>query len=151
MAFTDAPKPTHGAFVKGCTGQHRGQSSWTKRDPQLDDWILTAAGVKWILLKQQRSEGIGRLAGHLKKHWPKVLKQLDRIRAHRLMADFVTDPADFNPDIGRLAELLRCRVDAPREVWVERFEIVRTAARISKQEDVLRCADACKTVYQVQL
>ncbi len=109
VAFIDALKSKHGAFVKGCTGQHRGRSSWTKRDPQLDDGILTAAGVKWILLKQQRSEGIGRLAGHLKKHWPKVLKQLECIRARRLMADFVTDPADFSSDFGGVTQMPRRR------------------------------------------
>ena len=150
VALTDARKPKYGAHIEGRSGQHRGQSSKTKRDPQRDGWILTAAGVEWILSNQKRLEGLGRSAGRPKEHRQKVLRQLGRIHTHPLFSDFVVDPTGFSPDIGGLAALLRCRVDAPREVWIERLEGVRRVARVSEQEDVLRFADACEEAYRVQ-
>ena len=151
IALTDARKAKYGNLVEGRAGQHRGQSSKTKRDPQPDGWVLTTAGAKWILSNEKQIESlVGSTAGP-KLHRQKVLKQLGRIRTHRLFADFVKDPLGFDPDIGGLAELLRCRVDAPQEVWVQRFEGIRKKATISRQEDVLHFADACEAAYRTQL
>ena len=151
IALSDARKAKYGSLVEGRAGQHRGQFSKTKRDPQPDGWTLTAAGAKWILSNQNQLESLIGPAAGPKLHRQKVLKQLARIRAHQVFADFVKYPLAFDPDIGGLAELLRCRVDAPQEVWIERLESIRKKARISGQEDVLRFADACEAAYRAQL
>ena len=151
IALSDARKAKYGSLVEGRAGQHRGQFSKTKRDPQPDGWTLTEAGVKWILLNQKQIESLVGSAAGPKLHRQKVLKQLARIKDHRLFADFVRDRTKFNPDIGELAELLRCRVDAPQEVWAERLEGIRRKAQISKQEEILRFVGACETAYRAQI
>ena len=151
VALTDARKPKYGALIEGRTGQHRGHSGKTKRGPQTDGWTLTAAGAKWVLSNQKRLEGLGRSVGLPKEHRQKVLKKLARIRSHRLFAEFIKDPAEFSPEIGALAELFRCRVDASREIWEARLEAVRKMGRISEQKDVLRFTDACEAAYRTQL
>lgn len=150
MALVNARKAQYGSLVEGRAGQYRGRFNETKRDPQPDGWTLTEAGVQWILSNQKKIESLVGSAVEPKLHRQKALKQMARIRNHRLFFDFVRDPAKFNPDIGGLAELLRCRVDAPQEVWMERFESTRRKARISKQEDILRFADACEAAYRSQ-
>lgn len=150
VALTDARKAQYGGLIEGRTGQHRGHSSKTKRDPQPDGWTLTAAGAKWILSNQKRLDGLVTSGAPDKAHRQNVLKQLARIRTHRLFAEFVKKPADFSPDIGGLAELLKCRVDAPRDVWTDRLERIRRKARIAEYEDVLRFADACEAAYRAE-
>jgi len=41
----------------------------------------------------------------------------------------------------RVARLLRCAPDAPRQVWRERLETLRSAATAGKRDDVLRFLD----------
>lgn len=150
IALCDARRAKYGSLVEGRSGRHRGQFSKTGRDPQPDGWILTEAGMKWILSNQKQIESLTGSAAGPKLHRQKVLKQLARIKNHRLFADFVRDRATFNPDIGGIAELLRCRVDAPQEVWAERFDGIRRKARLSKQEEILRFVDACEAAYRSQ-
>ena len=103
IALSDARKTKYGSLVEGRAGQHRGQFSKTKRDPQPDGWTLTEAGVKWISSNQKQIGSLVGSAAKPKLHRQKVLKQLARIKGHRLFADFVRDRTKFNPDIGGLA------------------------------------------------
>ena len=151
MALVAARKAKFGNLVEGRAGRYKGQYSETKRDPQPDGWILTAAGIQWILSNRERFESLEIATSRPKIHRQKALRQLARIKTHQLFANFVENPATFSPDIGGLAELLRCRVDAPQEVWIKRIEGARRRARISNQEDVLHFADACEAAYRAQL
>ena len=150
VALTDARKAKYGGLIEGRTGQHRGQSSKTRRDPTPDGWILTKAGMDWIKENQCRFEAVVSSVGVPKEHRQKVLKQLGRIRSHRLFVDFSHDPDVFRPEIGGMAELFRCRVDAEEEVWVGRFETIRRQARVAEQKDVTDFIDACELAYRNQ-
>ena len=150
VALTDARKEKYGALIEGRTGQHRGQSGKSKRSPALDGWILTKAGVAWIKENQDRLETIADSGAAPKEHRQRVLKQLGRVRSHRVFADFLDDPELFIPQIGGMAELFRCRVDAEEEVWVRRFEAIRRKARVAEQQDLLDFVDACESAYRSQ-
>ena len=149
VALTDARKPKYGVLVEGRTGQQRGQSSKTNRGPAPDGWILTAAGIEWVRSNQQRLEALPG-SGEQREHRQKVLKQLRRVKSHRLFGEFARAPHRFEPDIGTLAELLRCRVDADHEVWIERLEGIRSRARLSGQDDILAFIDVCEAAYESQ-
>ena len=150
VALTDARKEKYGGLIEGRTGQHRGQSSKGQRYPALDGWILTKAGVDWIKEDQCRLEAIAGPGGVPKEHRQKLLKQLGRIRNHRIFADFSHDPDLFEPEIGGMAELFRCRVDAEEEIWVQRFEAIRRKARVAEQQDVTDFINACELAYRRQ-
>ncbi len=150
VALTDARKERYGSLVEGRTGQHKGQYTKTKRDPALDGWILTEAGLNWIKENQAHFEAAIDSTGEIKTHRQKVLRQLERFRNHRFFGDFTREPDSFSPGIGGLADLLRCRVDADEEVWVQRLEAIRRKARVAEQSDVLDFVDACESAYRVQ-
>lgn len=150
VALTDARKEKYGSLIEGRTGQHKGQSVRTNREPTPDGWILTEAGVQWVRLQHERLEQLAGSSGSPKEHRQKLLKQLARIRSHPLFAEYTRQPERFAPDIGGLAELFRCRVDASHEVWTDRLLGVRRRARAAEQSDILAFVDACEKAYNTQ-
>jgi hypothetical protein len=149
VALTDARKEQYGALVDGRTGQKRGLSAKTLREPVDDGWALTSHGIEWIqdnLSWLQRTVGIA----HVKEHRQKVLRQLKRIREHRLFVQYLDSPGRFFPMVGQIADLLRCRVDAEVDIWQERFGKIRRQAESSDQQDVLDFIRKCERAYVEQ-
>lgn len=146
VALTDARKRSHGALVEGRTGQKRGLSAKTLRNPVEDGWILTPAGVRWT---QQHRNTLGRIVGtgEVKSHRQKLLKQLKRLRDHVLFEQYQDNPATFAPSIGVIADLLRCRVDAESEIWEDRFQKIHRQAEAAEQDDVRDFIDRCRQAY----
>ena len=117
VALTDARKDKYGALVDGRSGEKQGQFRTTKRSPVSDGWTLTEAGVVWIKENEARLEVHGG-RGSLKSHRQRVLKQLSKVTRHSLYLSYLKKGEEFTPSIGDVAALVRCRVDAPREVWM---------------------------------
>ena len=150
VALTDARKPKHGGIVEGRAGQRRGQTAKTHREPVEDGWRLTDAGARWIKEhKASMEEFIG--IGVVKEHRQIALKRLARIREHGLFKRFEEDPLRFEPMIGEVADLLRCRVDAGRKVWNSRFEKALMQAASAGQEDIVTFIGRCQEAVERQL
>jgi hypothetical protein len=147
VALTDARKEKYGSLVEGRSGQSLGHHSKTSRRPSSDGWALTAAGVKWF-----RTEGhtIGEYASsrELKDHRQQALRRLRRVLQHRVWKAFVASPTQFGPSLGDLASLLRCRVDAPEEVWRRRFEDLARDARASETQGLTDFIRHCQRAYE---
>ena len=150
VALTDARKPKYGGLVEGRAGQNRGLASKTNREPVGDGWQLTTAGIAWV---KHHESSLGKHIGtrEVKEHRQKLLKQLSRIRKHKLFARFAEDSALFSPMIGEVADLLKCRVDAEQEVWDARFKKVQSQAESAEQEDVQEFISRCREAVSEQL
>lgn len=149
VALTDARKSRYGALAEGRTGQKRGMSSKTRRDPVEDGWVLTQSGIEWM---RQNLNFLEDFAGSatLKQHRQKILRRLKRIRDHRVFVQYADSPERFHPMIGDLADMLRCRVDAEPEVWRDRFDKLKREAGSAEQEDTLDFAAKCEQAYLEQ-
>ncbi len=146
VALTDARKTQWGALVDGRAGEKRGQTAKTKRDPALDGWMLTANGLRW--LQQNRDMLEARLGtGDLRAHRQRVLKQLAKIKSHSLYLAYLDDPVSFSPSIGDVADFLRCRVDAPEDVWARRFEAHERQASAIDEAGVTDFLAKCRSAY----
>ena len=152
IALTDARKEKFGALVEGRSGQGKGQYQWTQRAPMLDGWSLTEAGFTWIeanrarfdtLLKASQGRGV-----FPKDHRQKSRKKLKWVLDHALFAEFRRGGDVFNPGIGKLADLARCRVDAEPSVWCRRLENVKRLGLETQQPDVVEFIEACIEVYE---
>lgn len=146
VALTDARKESYGGLVEGRSGQKRGQSAKTQRDPVEDGWMLTTTGIHWV--RENRAE-LDRVvgSGQVKEHRQRLLKQLKRIRDHALFGYYTDNPTGFSAPIGAIADLLRCRVDAEPDVWRERFEKILRQAVAAGQDDVRDFIAKCREAY----
>jgi len=101
---------------------------------------LSAEGVAWA---ERHSEELEAVATGERAAPP------DRRPGQRVVADLLKQPSvqsflqgrEVHLDRVRVARLLRCAPDAPRQVWRERLETLRSAATAGKRDDVLRFLD----------
>ena len=135
VALTDARKEKYGALVSGRTGQNRGQFHRRERSPASDGWALTDAGVRWAQLNRHRLADFD--SASEKTHRQESLKFLGRVRKHRVFAEYRTGRQAFQPAIGDLADLLRCRVDADLSVWDDRLDRIRKHAVQAEQPELV--------------
>ncbi len=149
VALTDARKTRHGALVDGRSGEKRGHSATTKRDPVTDGWMLTEAGVRWVREHRATFESLVDTSAP-RAHRQKVLKEMAKVRRHPLFLSYLERPSGFKPGIGELADFVRCRVDAPANVWTERFETARRQAILVDQQDVVDFLTKCRNEYLTQ-
>jgi hypothetical protein len=150
VALTDARKSQYGAMVDGRAGQKRQGSGRAFGASAEDGWMLTEAGLQWVLEHQSSLSGYP--ADHAAKdHRQKLLKELARVRKHELFQRFTEDPDRFSAMIGDVADLLRCRVDADQEVWSVRFNTIRRQAEAAEQRDVVDFIAKCRGAVEQQL
>ncbi len=120
---------------------HKPWATWT------DGWALTENGVRWLQKQAPRFEHLGQ-DRVLRDHRQKVLKELRRVFEHNLWKTYLIDPGTFEPSIGELADLLRCRVDAPQHVWAGRFEELARKAVAFERNDLSNFTRECRQAYE---
>ena len=147
VALTDAHKEKFEVLVEGRTGQSRGKYRHRGQRPRTDGWILTDSGFRWVEENLQRLKQIGELT---RDHRQQNLKFLRRVRQHDAFKSFETLGDEFEPLIGELAELLRCRTDADPDVWEERFDKISKNAKVAGQADILAFVEKSKAAYRAQ-
>ncbi len=147
VALTDSRKEKYGALVYGRSGQSstRPSSSKPKRAP--DGWGLTEAGIHWF----NRESTF--LATHsdkrmLRDHRQAVLRRMRRVLEHSVFDMYMTEPVQFAPSLGDIASLLRCRVDAPEEVWNSRFLNLERDATASDRNELTDFIKKCREAYK---
>lgn len=144
VALTDARKSKTGALVTGRAGRGRRPISLPGATPTNDGWRLTEHGAQWIADNRQRLDALtAKRKVRFDRQEP--LRRLARITSHPAFQRFKTDQKGFSPSIGELADLLRCRPDAPKQVWDRRFQAARNEAQVAMQSEVLSFLDACES------
>ena len=147
VALTDARKDRYGALVEGRSGQAIGQPSKTNRKRALDGWILTDSGIKWF---DREASFLADEAGArmLSDHRQTALRRLRRILDHPVFRDYEQEPEGFAPSLGDMASLLRCRVDAPEDVWETRFGNLDRDATASDRKELPEFIAKCRKAYR---
>ncbi len=147
VALIDARKEQWGALVEGRAGEGRGLAAKTKREALPDGWMLTSRGIQWLHDSAGRLESLS-LQPVAKPHRQRILKELARLRSHSLFSRFAADQAAFSASVGEIADFLRCRVDAPSEVWTSRFAALRGKGTVADQRDIVSFLQICETTYR---
>ena len=54
-----------------------------------------------------------------------------------MFEEFQRKRDNFEPKLGDLAALLRCRVNADSQVWTKRFASLKNQAQLAEEQDIL--------------
>jgi len=149
-ALVDARKDKNGRLLQGRAGRGKGQLTRTNATPSRDGWMLTEAGARWIRENESRiAQQLGQrnASDHRQEH----RQRLSRLQSHRLYKQFLSNSDDFNPSLGDLGELFRCRVDASQLTWERRFNTARILAEAVNEQIILRFIEKCKMAVERQL
>lgn len=142
MALTDARKAKAGALVMGRAGRGQRPAPTLQVESASDGWMLTESGAAWVAKNEERLLRL-LLEREPRSDRQEVLQRLSRIRAHSLFESFRNSPSSFGPSLGEMADLFRCRPDAPLSIWQKRIQGLRGQARIADQVDTLEFLDRC--------
>jgi len=146
VALTDAAKEQYGSYVEGRTGQGKGLSAKTKKTRKLDGWRLTAEGIEWVRENENElKKNTGAQAP--KEHRQKLVKKINNVKRHPLYEKYEKASDQFSPDIGAIASLLKCRVDASESIWAKRFENYMGQAQSTQESEVLTFLKICQAAY----
>ena len=107
--------------------------------------------MKWF---EARNEAIEEhhQCGEFKAHRQKALKRISKIINHDLYDRYVQQPENFQPSIGELAGILRCRVDAPPDIWENRlFNLERDAKSVNDNLLLEEFVKKCREAYSVKI
>jgi hypothetical protein len=149
-SLVDARKEKNGRLVTGRAGRHKGQYRNRGITPEADGWTLTEEGVKWVQNNHDRVErSLGTGADQSSRQ--EIRRALHRVTQSALFQDYLSNREGFVPQLGALAELLRCRVDAENHVWSKRFATLRNQAQLARQNDVLDFLEKCEGLRAVVL
>jgi len=144
-SLVDARKDKYGSLVKGRSGRGKGQTNKTSSHAMPDGWQLTQNGIDWI--KENNDRLVAQLEVRIDKSTrQETLKHLNRIKKHKLFLDFIQMGESFVPDIGELADMLRCRVDASDRVWSTRFMTFKNEAKLVDQQEILKFLTQCESL-----
>jgi hypothetical protein len=105
--------------VKGRSGRGRGKATAQSGSRGTDGWTLTEAGIE-AFKKVGADFEIDKQVSNKSRN-PSV-RRLQALRSHKLWKLFLDLGDQLLIDRVDLADLLRCRVDAPTSVWTARFD-----------------------------
>lgn len=139
-----------GALVSVRSGRGFGRSAATGRAPRTDGWRLTEAGAAWITNHETRIRTV--LGGRIDtSRRQEPMRKLGKVLDHPLFRAFEDRRTIFEPAIGQVADLLRCRVDAEESVWRRRFDALLGQARLAEQSEVVEFLRACEAAVFAEL
>lgn len=142
VALTDARKAKAGIRVMGRAGRGLRPAPTLHTESASDGWMLTDSGVAWVAENGKRLSRL--FAGREpRSDRQDMLQKLSRIRTHSLFEAFISQPSSFSPSLGEMADLFRCRPDAPLSVWQKRIQGLRGQARLADQMDTFEFLDRC--------
>jgi hypothetical protein len=141
-ALVDARKKKNGVLVSGRTGRGIGQYNRTKSNPRADGWELTKDGAKWITENESRI--IKKMALTHNYNRQESLRLVLRYRNNELFKTYMRDMKNFQPSVGLMAELFRCRVDADKRTWDKRFQFAMNLAQLNKDDDLSGFVNVCR-------
>lgn len=149
VALTDARKAKYGALVEGRAGQSLGQHATNRGGRVPDGWILTRKGTEWFKAEGPSIGGYA-TSRQLRDHRQQALRRLKRVFQHHTWQAYKANPGAFSVSLGELAGLLRCRVDAPEEVWHRRFADLERDAGAGEDDSLVAFLQTCRAQYQEQ-
>lgn len=149
VALTDARKAKAGALVMGRAGRGLRSAPAMKGATASDGWLLTEPGGDWVKANEER---LLRLLRHREPRTDRqdMLHRLARVRSHTLFEAFKQSGTAFRPSLGEMADLFRCRPDAPISIWRRRIDGLRAQARLADQADTLEFLDRCLASVEPQ-
>lgn len=147
VALTDARKNSRGGLVSGRAGKGLRKAPVPQSQAVSDGWMLTDAGADWVTKHEEELASLF-TAREPRSNRQDLLHRLSRVRTHPVFVSFLENPREFSPSLGEMADLFKCRPDAPLSVWHRRVQSFRSQARIAGQEDTIRFLDSCLQVLE---
>lgn len=123
-----------------------GRSGVGAKDKEVDGWMLTPGGARWIVKNHRRIESLLKISTELSKSpdIQRVFKWFEREKCYR---KYFKDGSVENISEYEFKDMLLCRPDAQPEIIRKEFDRLKTKAEVAQNENIFSFLNACEKAF----
>lgn len=123
-----------------------GRSGVEVKDKEVDGWMLTPEGVRWVIKNRKRIESLLKISTELSKS-PDIQRVFKWFEREKCYQKYLQDDSVKNISNYEFKDMLLCRPDAHPQTIRKEFERLKTKAEITQNKDILSFLDACEEAF----
>ncbi|MDI6734687.1 MAG: hypothetical protein QME42_00580 [bacterium] len=136
----NAKDPKYGQFITGRAGV---ESS----GKEVDGWMLTPKGTKWITRNYRRIEDALKIPNKdlRRPHIQRIIQKFEREKCYQ---KYLQEGSVKNISQYEFTDMLLCRPDAYPETIRKKFDQLKTQAEITQKKSIISFLDACEEAFK---
>jgi len=123
-----------------------GRSGVGAKDKEVDGWMLTPEGARWIVRNHKRIESLLKRSTELWKS-PDIQRVIKWFEREKCYHKYLQDNSVENISAYEFKDMLLCRPDAHPQTIRKEFDRLRTKAEITQNKNILSFLDACEEAF----
>jgi hypothetical protein len=123
-----------------------GRSGVDAAGKEVDGWMLTPGGAKWIIKNRKRIESLLKISTELWKS-PDIQRVIKWFEQEKCYQKYLQDNSVENINEYEFKDMLLCRPDAQPETIRKEFERLKTKAEITQNKNILSFLNACEEAF----
>lgn len=123
-----------------------GRSGVGAKDKEVDGWMLTPEGARWIVRNHKRIESLLKRSAELWKS-PDIQRVIKWFEREKCYQKYMQDNSVENISEYEFKDMLFCRPDAHPQTIRKEFDRLRTKAEITQNKNILSFLDACEEAF----
>jgi len=123
-----------------------GRGGTEAKDKEVDGWMLTPKGVRWIISNRKRIESLLDVSAELSKS-PNIQRVIKWFERENCYQKYLHDGSVENLSEYEFKDMLLCRPDANAQTIRKEFDRLKAKAEITQNEQILSFLNACEEAF----
>lgn len=123
-----------------------GRSGVDAAGKEVDGWMLTPEGARWIMRNCKRIESLLEISTERSKRLD-LLRAIRWFEQEKCYQKYLHDGSLENISEYEFKDMLLCRPDAQPQVILKEFERLQTKAEIAQDKNILSFLNACEEAF----
>ena len=123
-----------------------GRSGVGAKDKEVDGWMLTPEGARWIVRNHERIESLLKRSTELWKS-PDIQRVVKWFEREKCFKKYLQDGLVENISEYEFKDMLLCRPDARPQTIRKEFNRLKTKAEITQNKNILSFLNACEEAF----
>lgn len=120
-----------------------GRSGVEAKSKEVDGWMLTPEGVRWVIKNYKRIESLLKISTELSRS-PDIHRVFKWFEREKCYKKYLQDGSVENINEYEFKDMLLCRPDAQPETIRKEFDRLKTRAEITQNKKIFSFLNACE-------
>jgi len=123
-----------------------GRSGVEAKGKEVDGWMLTPEGVRWVMKNHKRIESLLRISAELSKS-PDIQRVIKWFEREKCYQKYLQDGSVETINEYEFKDMLLCRPDAYPQTIRKEFDRLKTRAEITQNKKIFSFLNACEEAF----
>ena len=125
-----------------------GRSGVESAAKEIDGWMLTPEGVRWVIKNRKRIESLLKISTELSlSKSPDIQRVIKWFKQEKCYQKYQQDGSVENINEYEFKDMLLCRPDAHPQTIRKEFDRLKTKAEITQNKNILSFLNACDEAF----